>query len=701
VSAPLKLQARLFYAIEKAVLSVYSAIANKVLWALQKMVEAIGGVAGVAKHLPLVGGAFKKVQSAAQAAADEIGSIRSAIDSLPTRKTVKINVIANDQGSLVGDNKPAGRGGASLPRSFTGKGARSIANEIIRTGRAAGASDKQILAALEAGIVESGLRNLSYGDRDSVGVFQQRPSQGWTGLMNVTKAAKEFFQHAKNADRGGLSAGQLAQAVQRSKYPGRYDQVRNKALGYLRGSGAGTTKQGTFNTGSTGGAGGKRNPKLEQMSLDSAINWLKKNFPGIAYLLEDKGGANQHLHINSTNHKQIRAIARALEEMGFDVGEYGGKPIPGVGGITTLKHKHYGAADHYHGGAIDINADNELVRAFGIAVKQKGSRRPQTFRAPVLGNKDFLDFIQGRIEHFDLMVRAGLMSATKAVLKKRDAIKSRLGLLTGDAKLEALAMLRELPVPKPQPKTFNIANQRNLAVAFAQKNPGFMPEGGWQRLGVDMTSNNPWLQAALTHTQSLVSAGHLSPAQGDALTKGYLQNALPFLQGDDKLAVESLLKQIATNTADTAHAVAQQAISDAGFFGSLTGPAADAVRGVLASNGIDVTPGGVSAQATIGNPQAASGLATSDIAELMSEVRSGAATFTDVWPQIMADLGVIAGATQETADNTQQQLDAIKEENRQLRQRLGVSQAQYAVLNGTRGMARNASRGLPGRGGGS
>ena len=26
---------------------------------------------------------------------------------------------------------------------------------------------------------ETGIRNLDYGDRDSVGLFQQRPSQGW------------------------------------------------------------------------------------------------------------------------------------------------------------------------------------------------------------------------------------------------------------------------------------------------------------------------------------------------------------------------------------------------------------------------------------------------------------------------------------------------------------------------------------------
>ena len=54
--------------------------------------------------------------------------------------------------------------------------------------------------ALAAGLQESKLRNLApgAGDRDSVGVLQQRPSQGWGGgdsakLTDVTEATREFL----------------------------------------------------------------------------------------------------------------------------------------------------------------------------------------------------------------------------------------------------------------------------------------------------------------------------------------------------------------------------------------------------------------------------------------------------------------------------------------------------------------------------
>ena len=52
--------------------------------------------------------------------------------------------------------------------------------------------------ALATARQESGLRNLDYGDRDSLGAFQQRPSQGWgtpVKRVNVPHATTTFLQH--------------------------------------------------------------------------------------------------------------------------------------------------------------------------------------------------------------------------------------------------------------------------------------------------------------------------------------------------------------------------------------------------------------------------------------------------------------------------------------------------------------------------
>ena len=52
---------------------------------------------------------------------------------------------------------------------------RRNAATILSVGRRMGASTEALKAAVEAGLVESNLTNVDYGDRDSLGVFQQRP----------------------------------------------------------------------------------------------------------------------------------------------------------------------------------------------------------------------------------------------------------------------------------------------------------------------------------------------------------------------------------------------------------------------------------------------------------------------------------------------------------------------------------------------
>jgi cell wall-associated NlpC family hydrolase len=99
---------------------------------------------------------------------------------------------------------------------------------IMQVGRSMGASTRDIQIALMAALVESNLINVNYGDRDSLGLFQQRPSQGWGTPEQVTNpayAAGQFFSHLlKVKNRYGMSMGAAAQAVQRSAYPDRYDQ---------------------------------------------------------------------------------------------------------------------------------------------------------------------------------------------------------------------------------------------------------------------------------------------------------------------------------------------------------------------------------------------------------------------------------------------------------------------------------------------
>lgn len=97
-----------------------------------------------------------------------------------------------------------------------------------------GVNDKVLLSAFEAGWVESHMHNLDCGDRDSLGVFQQRPSQGWgtpEQCMDPVHATNKYLDQAipNDVNNPGFTAGQLAQSVQRSAYPERYDQAEGKA----------------------------------------------------------------------------------------------------------------------------------------------------------------------------------------------------------------------------------------------------------------------------------------------------------------------------------------------------------------------------------------------------------------------------------------------------------------------------------------
>lgn len=73
---------------------------------------------------------------------------------------------------------------------------------------------------------ESGIHNLDYGDRDSLGLFQQRPSQGWgtaEQVMDPYHATNKFFDALiKVPDWDSGDVNDVAQAVQRSGHPQGY-----------------------------------------------------------------------------------------------------------------------------------------------------------------------------------------------------------------------------------------------------------------------------------------------------------------------------------------------------------------------------------------------------------------------------------------------------------------------------------------------
>lgn len=80
--------------------------------------------------------------------------------------------------------------------------------------------------ALATAYQESKLENIDYGDRDSVGLFQQRPSQGWGSveeIMDPVYASTKFYEALEKIDGyENMEITVAAQKVQRSAYPDAY-----------------------------------------------------------------------------------------------------------------------------------------------------------------------------------------------------------------------------------------------------------------------------------------------------------------------------------------------------------------------------------------------------------------------------------------------------------------------------------------------
>ncbi|MET9389739.1 heavy metal transporter [Streptomyces sp. NPDC006624] len=118
----------------------------------------------------------------------------------------------------------SGKGdGASY--AFTPEQAVNAAT-ITAVGTARGLPERAVTIALATALQESALRNIDYGDRDSVGLFQQRPSQGWgtpKEIMDPAYSAGEFYDHlVKVPGYTRLPLTVAAQRVQRSGFPQAY-----------------------------------------------------------------------------------------------------------------------------------------------------------------------------------------------------------------------------------------------------------------------------------------------------------------------------------------------------------------------------------------------------------------------------------------------------------------------------------------------
>ncbi|MGK5731220.1 peptidase M23 [Streptomyces sp. URMC 124] len=173
-----------------------------------------------------------------------------------------------DDGENGNGQKGDAGGGASKELRARQVTNAKIIDGVAKEGKLPG---RATLIALMTALAESQLDNINYGDRDSVGLFQQRPVAGWgtkEQIMDPKYAAKMFFFGGDSGDPPGLedvpwenlSLNDAAQKVQRSGFPNAYGPKETQARSIAKEAGIDLERSGENHPNrpgpSTGGSSG-------------------------------------------------------------------------------------------------------------------------------------------------------------------------------------------------------------------------------------------------------------------------------------------------------------------------------------------------------------------------------------------------------------------------------------------------------------
>lgn len=108
-----------------------------------------------------------------------------------------------------------------------------VAALIAGQALARGLPPRALTIALATALQESDLANIEHGDRDSLGIFQQRPSQGWgtqEQILDPVYSTNAFFDALLRIEGyQDMAVTEAAQAVQRSAFPDAYAQHEARA----------------------------------------------------------------------------------------------------------------------------------------------------------------------------------------------------------------------------------------------------------------------------------------------------------------------------------------------------------------------------------------------------------------------------------------------------------------------------------------
>lgn len=219
--------------------------------------------------------------------------------------------------------------------------AEQLANvaTIIRVGNTKGVPPWGWVVAVATAIQESRLRNLTHlvaSDHDSIGLFQQRPSQGWgtaAQLANPAYQAARFFDKLLAVKAWQqMPLTEAAQAVQRSAYPTAYAKWTSDAIHLVS---------------QVGTALGLSTAAVNSCVIVSALGWTQPvRAPMVSGFRTRQRPGHQGVDLGAARHTVIRAAASGtvvrvrcdIEPVSWGCDRDGTPETPGCGWYIDVAH---------------------------------------------------------------------------------------------------------------------------------------------------------------------------------------------------------------------------------------------------------------------------------------------------------------------------------------------------------------------------
>jgi murein DD-endopeptidase MepM/ murein hydrolase activator NlpD len=229
----------------------------------------------------------------------------------------------------------------------------SNARTIIAVGKSLGVPPRGWVVAIATALQESGMRSLDYGDRDSLGLMQQRPSTGWgtpTQVQDPAYAARAFYggPTSPTSNSGLLSVPgwqqmplwQAAQTVQRSAFPRAYadhEPLATEIVHRLTGATAGCAPLAD---------GPWRPPVPAGYALTSSFGWRTS---------PTAGGADFH-----TGQDFARAEGSPVTAVSHGTVVYNGWS-GGYGNLIRVRHPNGVESWYAHLSSVDVNVGENVA----------------------------------------------------------------------------------------------------------------------------------------------------------------------------------------------------------------------------------------------------------------------------------------------------------------------------------------------------